>query len=398
MTLMEELATGASPDFYREFVALRRDLHRHPELGFHEFRTSDIVAAKLAEWGYDVTRGLGGTGVVGQMRRGSGGRVLGLRADMDALPIQEQSRSDWKSATPGIMHACGHDGHTAMLLAAAKRLAEEPDFSGTLNLIFQPAEEIGTSEAGAARMIADGLFDAFPCDAIYAMHNAPTVPEGMLLFREGPMMASADAVTVTLAGKGGHGAMPHSAIDPVVGAASLVLALQTVISRNVDPLRTAVITVGALQAGSVRNVIPGTACLEMTVRALDPEVRDLLEDRIRRIVQDQASSFGLEATIDYDRGYPPVVNSVAETRFACKVAQDIFGAERVMTDCPAQTGSEDFAFMLERKPGSYLLIGNGAGAAPHACMVHHPGYDFNDGIIPIGAEYWVQLARRYLVD
>ncbi|AJA11757.1 amidohydrolase (plasmid) [Sphingopyxis fribergensis] len=397
-TVLDKNPAGESASFYDEFVALRRDIHRHPELGFEEVRTSDIVAAKLTEWGYAVTRGLGGTGVVGQLVHGNGGKVLGLRADMDALPIQEQGQAEWRSDTPGVMHACGHDGHTVMLLAAAKRLAEDPGFSGTLNLIFQPAEEVGTAGAGAARMIADGLFETFPCDAVFAMHNAPTVPAGMLLFREGPMLASSDAVNVVLKGRGGHGAMPHTAVDPVVGAASLIMALHTIVSRNVDPLRTGVITVGVVRAGDARNVIPDSARLEITVRALDPAVRDLLHERICRVVADQASSFGLEAEVDYDRGYPPVVNSVAETRFASQVAADVFGAGRVMTDCPAQTGGEDFAFMLEKKPGCYLLIGNGAAGTPHACMVHNPHYDFNDAVIPTGAEYWVQLARRYLAQ
>lgn len=389
-------STHHSDEFYREFVELRRDLHRHPELGFEEHRTSGIVAARLESWGYEVTRGLGGTGVVGQLVRGAGGKTLGLRADMDALPISEATNADWSSQTPGIMHACGHDGHTATLLAAAKRLAEDPDFSGTLNLIFQPAEEMGTSNAGAARMIGDGLFEKFPCDAVFAMHNMPTVPTGMLLFREGPMTASSDSAVITLRGKGGHGAMPHAAADPVVGAASLTMALQTIVSRNVDPMSTAVVTVGVLQAGTVRNVIPDSARLELTIRALEPGVRDLLEARIRRLAQDQASSYGLDLEIDYDRGYPPVVNSAAETRFASKIAQEVFGPERVVPQCPAATGSEDFAFMLEKRPGSYFVIGNGVPGTPHGTMVHNPGYDFNDAIIPVGAEFWVQLTRRYL--
>ena len=385
--------THNSDEFYREFVELRRDLHRHPELAFEEHRTSDIVAARLESWGYGVSRGLGGTGVVGQMVRGDGVKTLGLRADMDALPIAEATGVAWASRTPGVMHACGHDGHTAMLLAAAKRLAEDPDFNGTLNLIFQPAEEMN---GGAARMMADGLFEKFPCDAVFAMHNMPTVPEGMLLFREGPMTASSDAAVITLKGKGGHGAMPHSAADPIVAAASLTMALQTVVSRNVDPMSAAVVTVGVLRAGTARNVIPDSARLELTIRALEPAVRDLLEERIRRLAQDQASSYGLEAEVQYERGYPSVVNSVAETRFATKVAQEVFGPARVMTPCPAGTGSEDFAFMLEKCPGSYFVIGNGLRGTSHGVMVHNPGYDFNDAIIPVGCEYWVQLAQRYL--
>ena len=379
-----------------EFVALRRDLHRHPELAFEEHRTAALVAAKLEDWGYAVTRGLGGTGVVGTLVRGRGPRRLGLRADMDALPIQEQateaSGRPWASERPGLMHACGHDGHTAMLLAAARQLAEEAAFDGTLHLIFQPAEEGG---GGALRMMADGLFERFPCDAVFAMHNMPGVPQGHLVLREGAAMASSDYATITLQGTGGHGAMPQHAADPVVAAASLVMALQTVVSRNVDPLQAAVVTVGALHAGQANNVIPATATLELSVRALDRGVRTLLEQRIRALAEAQAASFGVRAEVAWRPGYAVLVNSAAETAFAREVALEVVGAERVVPQGPPLTGSEDFAFMLERVPGSYLLVGNGDG--PGSCMVHNPGFDFNDDNIAVGSAFWVRLAQRYLV-
>ncbi len=376
-----------------EFVQLRRDIHRHPELAFEEHRTAELVAGKLEGWGYDVYRGLGGTGVVGTLRRGSGSRRLGLRADMDALPIQEATGAAWASSQPGLMHACGHDGHTAMLLAAAKTLASEATFDGTLNLIFQPAEEGG---GGAVRMMADGLFEQHPCDAVFAMHNMPGVPQGHFVFRDGSAMASSDYVTVRVRGTGGHGAMPHRAADPLVAAASIVMALQTVVARNVDPLHTAVVTVGAMHAGQANNVIPDLATLELSVRALDPDVRRLLEQRIKALVAAQAESFGVRAEVDWRPGYCVLVNTEAETNFARQVALDLVGAEHVTLHGPALTGSEDFAFMLEKIPGSYLLIGNGDGDSAGACMVHNPKYDFNDDNIAIGATYWVALAQRYL--
>ncbi len=388
MTYLRDALT----DRVGEFIQLRRDIHRHPELAFEEHRTSDLVAAKLESWGYAVHRGLGGTGVVGTLKRGNCARSLGLRADMDALPIQEATGAEWTSVKPGLMHACGHDGHTAMLLAAAKTLAQEPTFDGTLNLIFQPAEEGG---GGAVRMMADGLFEQHPCDAVFAMHNMPGTPVGHFVFRDGAAMASSDYVTLRIHGTGGHGAMPHRAADPLVAAASIVMALQTVVSRNVDPLHTAVVTVGALHAGQANNVIPALATLELSVRSLDPEVRRLLEQRIKALVAAQAESFGVRAEIDWRPGYCVLVNSVAETDFARQVALDLVGAERVTLHGPALTGSEDFAFMLEKIPGSYLLIGNGDGDSAGACMVHNPGYDFNDDNIATGAAYWVALAEKF---
>ena len=376
-----------------EFVTVRRQIHQNPELGFEEHATSALVAERLTAWGYEVERGLGQTGVVGRLRRGDGARAIGLRADMDALPIEEKTGLAYRSGRPGIMHACGHDGHTAMLLGAAKYLAEEGRFSGTLNLIFQPAEE---GLGGATRMIDDGLFDKYPCDAVYAMHNAPGFAQGHLGFRAGATLASSDYATVTLTGVGGHGAMPHQAADPIVAAATIVLALQTIVSRNADPMQAAIVTIGALHAGNANNVIPQTATLEISVRALDREVRTLIERRLKTIVTAQAESFGVRAHIDYRKGYAVLVNTPAETEFARRIGLELVGAEHVVAEAPASTGSEDFAFMLEKRPGCYLFIGNGAGDEHGACMIHNPGYDFNDGNLPIGAAYWALLAESWL--
>lgn len=382
-----------------EFIQLRRDIHSHPELAFEEFRTSDLVAAKLESWGYSVHRGLGGTGVVGTLKRGTSLRSLGIRADMDALPIQEATGHAWASSKPGLMHACGHDGHTAMLLAAAKAIAQddaqEPSFEGTLNLIFQPAEEGG---GGAVRMMEDGLFEQHPCDAVFAMHNMPGVPVGHFVFRDGAAMASSDYATIRIHGTGGHGAMPHRAADPLVAAASIVMALQTIVSRNVDPLHTAVVTVGALHSGQANNVIPALATMELSMRTLDPQVRLLLEERIKALVTAQAESFGVRAEIDWKKGYCVLVNSTAETDFARQVALKLAGPDRVTLNGPALTASEDFAFMLEKMPGSYLFIGNGDGDSAGACMVHNPGYDFNDDNIATGASYWKALLQAFFAS
>ena len=378
-----------------EFIEVRRDIHRHPEMGYKEYRTSDLVAERLQKLGYRVTRGLGGTGVVGQLRRGQGIKTLGLRADMDALPIVEETGLPYSSCMPGIMHACGHDGHTATLLAAAKHIAENVQFSGTLNLIFQPAEE---GLGGAKKMLEDGLLQQFPCDAVFAMHNMPGLAQGHLMFREGPMMASSDYVTITLHGKGGHGAMPHQAADPLVAGAAIVLGLQSIVSRNVDPLESAVITVGAFQSGAVNNVIPQQAVLSLSVRALSPEVRELLQKRITELAQAQAQSYGVSAQVEYQRGYPVLVNDPGVTQFARQVAQDLVGAARITPQGKPLTSSEDFAYILEQVPGCYLLIGNGSGegGGHGACMVHNPGYDFNDDNIALGSAYWSLLVERYL--
>jgi hippurate hydrolase len=374
-----------------EFIAIRRDIHRHPELGLAETRTSALIAERLQAWGYTVHRGLATTGVVGTLRRGTGSKRLGLRADMDALPLQETGERAWCSVHDGVMHACGHDGHTAMLLAAARHLAERGEFDGTLHLIFQPAEE---HPGGAKLMIEQGLFERFPCDAIFAMHNMPGVEQGRLVFREGPTMASSDDVTITVIGTGGHGANPHRAADPIVAAAGIVMALQTVVSRNVDPQQTAIVSVGAFNGGRANNVIPERVTLEVSVRALDAGVRDLLEARIRALVAAQAESFGVRAEVNYKRDYPVLVNHPAETAFAREVGRELVGDAGIVIDFPPINGSEDFAVMLEHCPGSYLMIGNGAGDG--ACMVHNPGYDFHDENIPIGAAFWVLLTERFL--
>ena len=392
MSLVNALRERAAP-----FVAMRQDLHRHPELGLQEFRTSALLADQLESWGYQVTRGLATTGLVAKLVRGTGQKRLGIRADMDALPIQEVNGFAHCSVHDGVMHACGHDGHTAMLMAAAKYISQELDFSGTLNLIFQPAEE---SPGGAKIMIEEGLFERFPCDAIFAAHNMPGVPAGQLVFIDGPAMASSDDVTITLTGVGGHGAMPHRAQDPIVAAAAIVMTLQTIVSRNVDPQHTAVITVGSLVAGKANNVIPASARLELSVRSLDREVRDLLQARITTLVTAQAQSLGVQAHIDYKRDYPVLVNTPAETELARQVGTELLGAERITRQGRPLTGSEDFAFMLEHSPGSYFMIGNGAGEGQpaHACMVHNPGYDFNDDILPVGTAFWALLTQRYLKD
>ncbi|MDO8768579.1 MAG: M20 aminoacylase family protein [Burkholderiaceae bacterium] len=374
-----------------DFVTLRRDIHAHPELGLAEFRTSDLIAAKLIEWGYDVTRGIAGTGLVGQLKRGTGDKRLGLRADMDALPIQETTGLPHASRHDGVMHACGHDGHTTMLLAAAQHLAEHGRFNGTLNLIFQPAEE---HPGGAKMMLAEGLFERFPCDAVFAMHNMPGITQGHLAFIDGPAMASSDDVTITIRGTGGHGAMPHLANDPILAASSIVLGLQSIVSRNVDPRQTAVITVGAFNGGKANNVIPSHVTLELSVRALDRDVRNLLERRIKELVESQAASFGLVADIQYKRDYPVLVNTLAETALARDVGLELLGDGGVILHSEPLTGSEDFACMLEHCPGSYMMIGNGDGEG--GCMVHNPGYDFNDDNISIGAAYWCLLTERFL--
>jgi hippurate hydrolase len=293
------------------------------------------------------------------------------------------------------MHACGHDGHTAMLLAAAKHIAQKGVFSGTVNLIFQPAEE---GLGGAKKMMEDGLFKQFPCDAIFAMHNMPTHPQGHLVLRDGSAMASSDNVTITLHGKGGHGAMPHVSVDPVVAGSAIVMGLQSIVARNVDPQQMAIITVGAFNAGVANNVIPQTATLKLSVRSLDRDVRILLEKRITELVHAQAQSYGVTADIDYQRGYPVLVNHLAETDFARDVAEELVGADKVMRQGRALNGSEDFAFMLEEVPGSYLLIGNGDGSGDGhgACMVHNPGYDFNDKNVAVGSAYWSLLVERFL--
>ncbi|MCP1643738.1 hippurate hydrolase [Pseudomonas citronellolis] len=370
-----------------ELKALRQDIHAHPELGFEERRTADLVADLLGQWGYEVHRGVGRTGVVGVLRNGDSPRRLGLRADMDALPIEEATGQPYSSCHHGRMHACGHDGHTTMLLGAARYLAATRNFQGSLTLIFQPAEE---GQGGALAMLEDDLLQRFPCDALFGMHNMPGLEAGHLCFRSGPMMASQDLLEVRIEGVGGHGSMPHLSVDPLVAAASVVMALQTVVGRNVDPQQAAVVTVGALQAGEAANVIPQQALLRLSLRALDAKVREQVLERVQAIIHSQAQSYGCTAQVEHRPAYPVLVNTAAETAFAREVGIELVGADEVR-EAPTVMGSEDFGWMLQRCPGSYLFIGNGAGA-----MVHNPAYDFNDAILVRGAAYWAALAERWL--
>ncbi len=375
-----------------EMVAIRHQIHSNPELAYQENDTADLVAERLQRWGYEVHRGLGGTGVVGTLRSGTSTRRIGLRADMDALPIAETSGKPWASKVFGKMHACGHDGHTAMLLSAARYLASTQNFDGILHMVFQPAEE---GLAGARKMLEDGFLELFPCDAMFGMHNAPGKPAGKFQAIPGFAMASSDTCIITVKGKGGHGAMPHVAVDPVVAASSIVMALQTVVSRNVPPLHMGIITVGAFLAGEASNVIPGQAELRLTVRAFRPEVRDLLERRITEIAQAQALSYGATAEVDYQRRYPVLHNHPQETAFCEDVVRQWLGEDAVLPPEEPITGSEDFAFFLEKVPGCYIFIGNGEGEEG-GCMVHNPAYDFNDRVLSTGASYWVRLAETYL--
>ena len=375
-----------------EMVEIRRRIHQNPELAYEEHATSDLVAERLTRWGYEVHRGLGGTGVVGTLRAGTSARRIGLRADMDALPIAETSGKPWASKVFGKMHACGHDGHTAMLLSAARHLAATRNFDGHLHLVFQPAEE---GLAGARKMIEDGFFELFPCDAMFGMHNAPGVPAGQFVVTPGYAMASGDTCIIKVRGTGGHGAMPQSAVDPVVAGASIVMALQTIVSRNVPPLHAGIISVGAFLAGDAPNVIPGEAELRLTVRAFRPEVRDLLERRIGEIARAQAAVYGATAEVDYIRRYPVLNNHAAETSFCQRVIRDWLGDDGLLAAAEPVTASEDFAFFLQKVPGCYVNIGNGEGAQG-GCMVHNPGYDFNDRVLSTGATYWVRLAQAWL--
>lgn len=382
---------GAAQDSFAQsigdFIALRRELHRQPELAFQEHRTSARIAGLLSEWGYEVTTGLAETGVVGTLRVGNGPRRLGLRADIDALPIQEPA-GEGASQIPGVMHACGHDGHTAILLAAAKHLAETRDFSGTLHLIFQPAEEIGS---GARRLLAEGLLERFPLDAIFGLHNWPGVPLGQFGFVTGPAMAAVDQIHTTIRGKGGHGAAPHETVDPIVAAAQVITALQTVVSRNVDPLEAAVVTVGSIHGGEASNVIPDTVELKLTLRSFSPVVRDVLAARVPALISSVAEGLGAHAEVEYRRGFPAVTNHAAETAFARSVAVDLLGEAAVPESFRPRTASEDFAYFLEKVPGSFLFVGTGPGAP-----LHSPDYRFNDAIIAPAAAFWAALAERFL--
>lgn len=371
-----------------EFIALRRDIHQHPELAFKEHRTAALVAERLQAWGYQVSTGIAGTGVVGSLQRGQGTRSLGLRADMDALPITEATGLAYASVNTGVMHACGHDGHTTALLTAARYLAEHGEFDGRLELIFQPAEEMG---GGARRMIDDGLFERFPVDAVFGLHNWPCVEAGHVGCVNGPAMASVDQAIVTVRGKGGHGAMPHETVDPVVAAAHVITALQSVVARNVNPLDMGVITVGTIHGGIAANVVPDSVEMKITARAYKPEVRTLLQQRLLSVVRSQAESLGATAEVEFKSGYPAVINHEGPTDFARQVARETLGAEQLLHNFAPRTASEDFAYMLQARPGAYLFFGNGDGPS-----LHSPQYDFNDEILLPAATYWSRLAERFL--
>ncbi|MDB5375498.1 MAG: peptidase [Belnapia sp.] len=379
-------------DFAPEMTAWRQDLHRHPELGFEEHRTSDIVAAKLAEWGIEVHRNIATTGLVGVLRNGSGKGSIGLRADMDCLAMQEQTGALHASTIPGRMHGCGHDGHTATLLGAAKYLAETRNFDGTINFIFQPAEEGG---GGGRVMVEEGLFERFPCDQVYGIHNDPSLPLGECSAVPGPVLAASDRVAITIRGIGGHAAKPHIAIDPVMIGAHVLVALQALVARRVDPLHSAVLSITQFHAGSASNVIPDVAELKGTVRTLLPEVRDLMERLITQVATNTAAAHEATAEVVYSRLYPPTVNHPAEAARAGHAAARVMGEARVHRDRPPIMGGEDFSFMLRERPGAFVFMGQ-KGADKGGVPVHHPSYDFNDDMLPIGASYFAALVEQEL--
>jgi hippurate hydrolase len=378
-------------EFHDELTAWRRDIHAHPELGFEEQRTSDLVAQRLAEFGCEVFRGIGKTGVVGRLRAGSSGRSIGLRADMDCLPIEEATNLPYRSQNAGRMHACGHDGHTTMLLGAARYLAETRDFDGTVHLIFQPAEE---GLGGGAAMMADGLFDRFPCDAIFGMHNWPGLAVGKFQIRAGPWWAGMAYFDIVVTGRGAHGARPETGVDPVLTASHITTALQAIVSRNVRPIDSAVVSVTQIHAGDAYNVIPEVAAIRGTARAFAAETLALIEQKMRRIASGVAGGFGATAELDFRILFPPLVNDAVEARFVADVAADLVGAANVNRDSELAMVSEDFSSMLEHRPGAYIQLGN--GDTPAACGVHNPGYDFNDAALPFGASLFARLAERRL--
>jgi len=378
-------------EFHADMTAWRRDIHAHPETAFEEIRTADTVAALLEDFGMEVHRGLAVTGVVGTLKAGSGSRTIGLRADMDALHIHEKNAFDHRSVNDGKMHACGHDGHTTMLLGAAKYLAETKNFDGTIHFIFQPAEE---NEGGGRVMVEEGLFEQFPCDSVYGMHNAPGIEVGRFAVREGPFLAAFDIFEITVTGIGTHAAMPDRGIDPMIPAAQIVTGLQAIPSREVSPLSSAVASVTQIHGGDTWNVIPDSVVLRGTCRWFDKTVRDLLEPSMKRIAEGIAAAHRCTATLRYERRYPATVNAPAETAFAAGVAEALVGSEHVDRNFEPDMGSEDFAFMLEKKPGCYILIGNGPEAG--GCLLHNPHYDFNDEVLPLGASYWARLAETAL--
>ena len=379
-------------------AALRRDIHAHPELGYQEERTAALIADTLGRWGVAVHRGLGGTGVVGSVRNGTAARAVGLRADMDALPVTERNTFAHASVHAGRMHACGHDGHTAMLLAAARYLAAHRNFDGTVYLIFQPAEEGG---GGARAMIRDGLFERFPMEAMFGIHNWPGLPVGQFALRSGPVFASSNDFSITIRGRGAHAAMPHNGIDPIPAACQMVQAFQTIISRNRPPLEGAVLSVTMIRAGEATNVIPESCELRGTVRTFTIELLDVIEERMRRITKATCEAFATSCEFEFRRNYPPTVNHARETAFTREVLGELVGAENVAEFEPTM-GAEDFSYFLQEKPGCYFVIGNGDGthsSAGHGggpCMLHNPTYDFNDELIPLGGSMWVRLAERWL--
>jgi hippurate hydrolase len=381
-------------EFQPDITAWRRELHAHPELMYEVHRTADFVAAKLREFGCDeVATGIGRTGVVGRIKgrkpaQGDGIKAVALRADMDALPIEEETGAPYRSTVPGRMHACGHDGHTAMLLGAARYLAETRNFAGEAVVVFQPAEEGG---AGAAAMLDDGLVDKYEFDEIYGMHNAPGMAVGTFALRAGPAMASTDHVDIEIEGIGGHAAAPHKTIDPVLAGSQLIVALQSIVSRSADPLESVVISICQFKAGDARNVIPQTATLIGTVRTLTPQMRDLVEKRIREVAAGIATLTGAKIAVQYRRGYPVLVNHAGQTEIAAQVADEVVGRERVSRDMPPLMGAEDFAFMLQARPGAFIFLGNGDSAG-----WHHPAFDFNDEAAVFGTSYWVRLVETRL--
>lgn len=374
-----------------ELKAIRHHLHQHPELGFKEVSTAAKVAELLELWGYTVTREVGCTGIVGTLRKGTSQRAIMLRADMDALPMQENTGLPYESVNAGTMHACGHDGHTAMLLGGAREIAQKGQFDGTVHVLFQPAEEVGVN-SGAQRMIADGLFDRFPCDAIFGIHNHPGIPVGTFGVRPGPFMASSDAFFVTVRGKGAHAARPNQSIDPVLTGCSMVVALQSIVSRNVAPTESAVLTVGAFHAGSAPNIIPETSEFKISVRTFSEDVRNLMVQRVITVLESQAACYGAEVEIIHRPGYPVLINSQCESELVLDVAAETMGADHIIQDFPQVTGSEDFAFYLKERPGCFIRLGNGTESAP----LHNNKYDFNDENLWVGALFWTNLVRRFL--
>ena len=380
--------------FHDDMVAWRRELHAHPETAFEEVRTADFVAAKLGEWGIETHRGLATTGVVGVLHgKGESQRAIGLRADLDALDIHELNDFAHRSRNDGKMHACGHDGHTTMLLGAARYLSETRNFNGTVYLIFQPAEE---NEGGGRVMVEEGLFEQFPAEQVFGMHNMPGIPLGKIALRTGPAMAAFDIFELTVTGKGTHAAFPHRGIDPVLVGAQIVTGLQAIVSRGTDPLESAVVSVTQFHAGDTWNVIPEQAVLRGTARSFTPAVRDRLEAEIARVAEGIAAGFGAEVSLHYERRYPAVVNTEDASDLAARVATDVVGEEQVRTDAPPLMGSEDFAYMLEAKPGCYIWLGNGEDGGPGGCYLHNPHYDFNDEASVIGASYWARLVETAL--